>query len=234
MALPKLAAAKYELTVPSTGEQVEYRPFLVKEEKMLLMAQSQGDEKDMIRATEELVNSCTFGKLDTKKLPLFDLEYVFLNIRAKSVGETVELNLTCPDDGETKVPVTIDLTKINVVTNPEHASDIKISDDIGIVFDYPKTSLMGKVNLKNEGESVFQVIKACVSQIYDAENVYARTDIDDKDLDEFIDSMSHDQFEKVQNFFNTMPKLSHTVKVKNPKTGVESDIVLEGLQSFFQ
>jgi hypothetical protein len=234
MALPKLASAKYELTVPSTGEQVEYRPFLVKEEKMLLMAQSQGDEKDMIRAVETLVDSCTFGKVDVKKLPLFDLEYMFLNIRAKSVGEKVELNLTCPDDGETKVPVEIDLTKIEVVKSPNHVTDIKISDNIGMVLDYPKTSLMSKMNLKNEGESVFQVIKACISQIYDDENVYSKADIDDKDLDDFIDSMSHSQFEKVQEFFNTMPKLKHTIKIKNPKTGVESDIELEGLNSFFQ
>jgi hypothetical protein len=234
MALPKLASAKYELTVPSTGEQVEYRPFLVKEEKMLLMAQSQGNEKDMLRATESLVDSCTFGKVDVSKLPMFDLEYIFMNIRAKSVGEKVELNLTCPDDGETKVPVEIDLTKIEVVKDPNHTNEIKISDEIGIVFDYPKTSVMGKINMKNESESIFQIIKSCVSQIYDAENVYSKTDIDDKDLDDFIDSMSHAQFEKVQEFFNTMPKLKHTVKIKNPKTGVESDIELEGLQSFFQ
>lgn len=234
MALPKLASAKYELTVPSTGEQVEYRPFLVKEEKMLLMAQSQGDEKDMIRAVETLVDSCTFGKVDVKKLPLFDLEYMFLNIRAKSVGEKVELNLTCPDDGETKVPVQIDLTKIEVVKSPNHVTDIKISDNIGMVLDYPKISIMGKLNMKNEGDSVFQVIKSCIAQIYDEENVYSKADIEDKDLDDFIDSMSHSQFEKVQEFFNTMPKLKHTVKIKNPKTGVESDIELEGLNSFFQ
>jgi len=234
MALPKLASAKYELELPSTGESVEYRPFLVKEEKALMMASETSTEKEQLRAMENLVDACTFGKLDIPKLPMFDLEYLFLNIRAKSVGEKVELSITCPDDGTTKVPVTLNLSEIKVQRDPNHITDIKISDDVGIVFDYPRTSLLGKVDMKNEAQAAFGMVKSCISQIYDSENVYPKADIDDKDLDEFIDSMSHEQFEKVQLFFNTMPRLRHTVKVTNPNTGVDGEVVIEGLNSFFQ
>jgi hypothetical protein len=234
MALPKLASAKYELKLPSTGEKIEYRPFLVKEEKMLLQAQSTGKQEDQIRAVGELVSACTFDKIDPKKAPLFDLEYVFLKIRSKSIGAIVNLKVTCPDDGESKCDVELNLDDINVIKSDEHTTDIKIADNIGIVMNYPRMDMIDMIDDNDEGGTLTRVLKSCISQIYDADNVYARSDIDEKELEEFIDSMSHDQFVKVQGFFDTIPKLKHTIKVKNPNTGVESDVVLEGLNAFFQ
>jgi hypothetical protein len=232
MALPQLATAKYELTLPSTGEQVEYRPFLVKEEKVLMIAQSTGEQKDILRAVETIVETCTFGKLNAKNLPMFDLEYVFIQLRAKSVGANTEVQVTCPDDRTTKVPVTINLEEVQCIKEVGHDNNIKLTDNIGVVMDYPRTSSIENF-VDNDAETAFNIIKACVRQIYDTENVYDKQDMDEKELDEFLESMSHEQFEKIQDFFNTMPKVKHTVKVKNPNTNVESDVVLEGLSAFF-
>ena len=234
MALPKLATAKYELTLPSTGQKVEFRPFLVKEEKMLMLAQQEGSQQSLIRAVQDLIDACTFGKLDSKKLPTFDIEYVFLQIRCKSIGETATVTVICPDDEETKVKVDVNLSEVQCVKDKDHTNDIKISDDVGIIFDYPEISKVVKITSgKNDAVATFDVIKTCVNQIYDTTNVYTRNDIEDKDLDDFIESMSHEQFMKVQSFFETMPKVKHKITVKNPKTEVESDLVLEGLQDFF-
>lgn len=232
MALPQLATAKYELTLPSTGEKVEYRPFLVKEEKVLMIAQSTGQQNDIVLAVEQIIDSCTFGKLNVKSLPMFDLEYVFLQLRSKSVGAESEVQVTCPDDRETKVPVKINLDEIKCVKEVGHDNNIKLTDTIGIIMDYPRVTSINMVT-SDDASTAFNVIKDCVKQIYDAENVHDKSDMDEKELDEFLESMSHDQFEKVQEFFNTMPKVKHTVKVKNPNTGVESEVVLEGLNSFF-
>jgi len=232
MALPQLATAKYELTLPSTGEKVEYRPFLVKEEKILMIAQSTGDQSDILRAVEQIIDSCTFGKLDVKTLPMFDLEYIFIQLRSKSVGSEVEVSITCPDDRETKVSVNINLDSVQCVREVGHDNNIKLTDTIGIIMDYPRVTSVNRI-VASDADTAFNIIKDCVRQIYDTENVYDKNDMDEKELDEFLESMSHDQFEKMQNFFDTMPKVKHTVKVKNPNTGVESDVVLEGLNSFF-
>ncbi len=234
MALPKLATAKYELTLPSTGQKVEFRPFLVKEEKMLMLAQQEGSQQSLIRAVQDLIDACTFGKLDSKKLPTFDIEYVFLQIRCKSIGETATVTVICPDDEETKVKVDVNLSEVQCVKDKDHTNDIKISDDVGIIFDYPEISKVVKITSgKNDAVATFDVIKTCVNQIYDTTNVYTRNDMEDKDLDDFIESMSHEQFMKVQSFFETMPKVKHKITVKNPKTEVVSDLTLEGLQDFF-
>jgi hypothetical protein len=233
MALPKLASAKFELTLPSTGEKVEYRPFLVKEEKALMIAQQAGKSEDIMRAVKDVITSCTFEKVDAEKLPIFDLEYIFINLRAKSVGEIVKLMVTCPDDNETKVQVDVDLTKIECHKEVGHDTNIRLTDEIGLIMDYPKVSSVTELDLDNEMESTFEVIKSCVRQVYDSKDVYEKIDMDKNDLDEFIESMSHDQFERVQEFFNTMPKVKHMIKVKNPKTGVDGEVVLEGMQSFF-
>ena len=234
MALPKLATAKYELTLPSTGQKVEFRPFLVKEEKMLMLAQQEGSQQSLIRAVQDLIDTCTFGKLDSKKLPTFDIEYVFLQLRCKSIGEKTTVTITCPDDDETRVNIDINLSEVKCIKEENHTNNIKISDDVGVIFDYPEISkIMKATGSKNDATATFEVIKSCVNQVYDADNVYTRNDMEDKELDEFIESMSHDQFMKVQSFFDTMPKVKHKITVKNPKTEVESDLVLEGLQDFF-
>tara|TARA_B100000035_G_scaffold315187_1_gene334318 strand:- start:1935 stop:2636 length:702 start_codon:yes stop_codon:yes gene_type:complete len=233
MALPKLASAKFELTLPSTGEKVEYRPFLVKEEKALMIAQQAGKSEDIMRAVKDVITSCTFEKVDAEKLPIFDLEYIFINLRAKSVGEIVKLMVTCPDDNTTKVQVDVDLTKIECHKEVGHDTNIRLTDEIGLIMDYPRVDSVTELDLDNEMESTFEVIKSCVRQVYDSNNVYEKVDMDKNDLDEFIESMSHDQFERVQEFFNTMPKVRHMIKVKNPKTGVDGEVVLEGMQSFF-
>lgn len=233
MALPKLASAKFELTLPSTGEKIEYRPFLVKEEKALMIAQQSNKTEDMMRVVQDVIQACTFDKVDGKNLPTFDLEYVFLQLRAKSVGETVELSVTCPDDNETKVKVSVNLEDVQCHKEVAHDTNIRLTDEIGLIMDYPKVDTVAKVDMKNEIESTFAVIKSCVRQVYDSNNVYEKADMDPADLDEFIESMSHEQFQKVQTFFDTMPKVKHLVKVKNPKTGVESEVVLQGMQDFF-
>ena len=232
MALPKLASTKYELTLPSTGEKVEYRPFLVKEEKVLLTAQQAGTEQDQLRAVKEIVESCTFGVLKANELPFFDIEYVFLQLRAKSVGETSKLKVTCPDDGETKVEIEVNLTEVECKRDVTHNDNIKITDDIGIIMDYPRLETMS-VGGSDETKQAFDIIKGSIKQIYDADNVYDKNQMNDKELDEFIESMSHEQFEKVQEFFTTMPRVRHSVKIKNPNTGIESEIMLEGMASFF-
>lgn len=232
MALPQLATAKYELRLPSTGETVEYRPFLVKEEKILLTAQGTGETIDVLHAVEQIIDNCTFNKLQVKGLPMFDLEYVFIKLRSKSIGALVEVNITCPDDGETQTSVEINLEDIECIKEVGHDNNIKITDNVGIIFDYPRIDSV-KFNSTDGGEEAFNIMKSCVRQIYDADNVYEKTDMDDKELSEFLENMTHDQFEKVQEFFNTMPKVKLPVKVKNPKTGVEGEVVLEGMNSFF-
>ena len=233
MALPRLASSKYELTLPSTGQKVEYRPFLVKEEKALMIAQQTGKESDMIRAVQNIVSACTFEAVNSKSMPLFDLEYVFLQLRSKSVGEVAKLKVKCPDYGETEVEVDVPLEDITCVKEVGHDTKIPLTDSIGIIMNYPTVDMMLNLDLKDETATTFEIIKSCVHQIYDADNVYVRNDMEEKDLDEFIDSMSHDQFEKLSEFFDTMPKVKYPVKVKNPKTGVESEVVLQGLSDFF-
>jgi hypothetical protein len=232
MALPSLAITKYELTVPSTGETVEFRPFLVKEEKMLLTAQQTGEEKDIIRAVENIIHECTFKKLDSKKLPVFDLEYIFIQLRSKSIGETSTIMVTCPDDNETKVEVEINLEEIKCEMPENHSNKISLTDNIGVIMNYPRVSNVSGLDTEDPSAG-FEVIKNCIGQIYDDEEIYDRNDISKKELEDFVNSMTHQQFMKIQEFFETMPKVQYKTKVKNPKTGVTNDMTIEGMQNFF-
>ena len=233
MALPKLNTPTYELELPSTSEIIKYRPFLVKEQKILLIAQESGEDKEIARAMSDLVNSCTFGKIDGKTAALFDVEYIFLQIRGKSVGETVELNVLCPDDGETSVSVKLAIDDINITMLENHTNEIMIQDDVKIVFRYPILSDMeGMLSSKSNVETVYQLINRCIQSIHYGDDVYNKVDITEKDIDEFVDQLTADQFESLVSFFETMPKLRHVIKVTNPKTKKKNEVVLEGLQSF--
>lgn len=232
MALPSLAVSKYELTIPSTEEVIEFRPFLVKEEKMLLLAQQTGDEKDIIKAVENIINECTFKKVDAKKLPIFDLEYIFVQLRAKSIGETSQVTYTCQDDGETKVELEINLDDVVCEKSEDYTNKIELTDKIGVIMTHPRISTISGMNM-DDANSGFEIIKSCISQIYDDEQVYDRNDISKKELDEFVNSMSHQQFMKLQEFFENMPRVRYRTKVKNPNTEVMNDVVIEGLQNFF-
>tara|TARA_Y100000310_G_scaffold323837_1_gene384812 strand:+ start:1344 stop:2045 length:702 start_codon:yes stop_codon:yes gene_type:complete len=232
MALPKLATPTYELEIPSTKEKITYRPFLVKEEKILLMAMESDDEHQMFRAISDIIDNCTYEKLDVKKLPLFDLEYVFLNIRAKSIGEIINLKLLCEDDGETYADVNINVDDIKVDFQKEHESTIQLTEEISLTLDYPKYNSISEMDDSNT-EAIFGLIKNSISQIIEGETIHERADFTSKDLDEFMDSLNTKQFQDIQEFFETMPKLRHEVKFKNPKTKKQNKVTLEGLNSFF-
>ena len=233
MALPKLNTPTYELELPSTGETIKYRPFLIKEQKLLLIAQESNKEKDIARSMGTLVSECTFKKVDAKLNPMFDIEYVFLKIRSKSVGESVELNLTCPDDEVTKVKHTVAIDNIDINIKKDHSKEVQLTDDIKLTFRYPVMS-----DLINMGadtgptEQIFHLLSSCIETIESGDDVHRRSDITKKEIEEFIDSFSNEQFEKVTSFFDTMPKLRHVIEVTNPKTNVKSEITLEGLESF--
>ena len=235
MPLPKITTPSYELELPSTGETIKYRPFLVKEEKLLLLATESGEQSDLITAVTDIITACTDVQ-DVDKLPTFDIEYIFLQIRTKSVGETIKLTVTCPDDGETPVEVQIPLDQIKVTKTRGHKKDLKISDEVTITMGYPKLDTFIQMNFTGEEagmDQVFDMASSCLETISDTEQVYDCADTPKKEILEFFDSMDTKQFTMIQKFFETMPKLSHTVKVTNPKTNVESDVVLEGLASFF-
>jgi hypothetical protein len=236
MPLPKLAVPTYELELPSTGQKIKYRPFLVKEEKILLLAMESEDEKQMTDAVKTILKNCIqTAKIKVEDLALFDIEYLFLNIRGKSVGEQIELTATCPDDGETTVPVTVDIDDIKVTKNEEHSNIIDMGSGISIVMKYPSMDLFVKNNISTNPnvDDVFDIAGSCICQIVEGEDVYEASNFSKKEIKEFLEGMSTQQFISVQKFFETMPKLSHTITVKNPNTGVESDIVIEGLASFF-
>jgi hypothetical protein len=236
MPLPKLSVPTYELELPSTGQKIKYRPFLVKEEKILLLAMESEDEKQMTDAVKTILKNCIqTAKIKVEDLALFDIEYLFLNIRGKSVGEQIELTATCPDDGETTVPVTVDIDDIKVTKNEEHSNIIDMGSGISIVMKYPSMDLFVKNNISTNPnvDDVFDIAGSCICQIVEGEDVYEASNFSKKEIKEFLEGMSTQQFISVQKFFETMPKLSHTITVKNPNTGVESDIVIEGLASFF-
>jgi len=233
MALPKLDAPTYTLEVPSTGEKIKFRPFLVKEQKILMIAEESKDDNQVYNAMETLINSCTFGKIDVKAINLFDVEYIFLQLRAKSVGEMVELNLLCPDDNETRVPTKIDLTKLDVDIGEGHTDKITLTKNITMHMKYPTLDNIRTID-KNSSEtkSIFSILKSCIHEVHDGETIYSRIDISDKDIDDFIDQFSNKQFEEVMKFFDTMPKVKMVVDITNPKTKVKSKITLEGMDSF--
>ena len=236
MALPKLNTPTYELEVPSTDEKIKYRPFLVKEEKILMIAMESKDNTQIVNAVKDIVSACTFEKIDISNMPMFDVEYIFLNIRAKSVGEVSKLRVLCPDDKKTYTNVEVDLTKVNVEIGEGHTNKIELTDDTGMIMTYPTIDSFTETGITTvSAENMIELIGSCVLQIYEdkGEKVYQGKDQTKKELTEFIESMNTAQFKKVQKFFDTMPKLKHTVKVKNPKTKKTSDIVLQGLNDFF-
>ena len=232
MALPKIDAPKYQLTIPSTKETIDYRPFLVKEQKIIMMAQESKDEDQMIYAVSDLVEACTFGKINAKNSPTFDVEYIFLKIRAKSVGETVQLNVICPDDETTQVPIKLNLDEIKLMSDVTHRTEIKITDTIKLNLRYPMLSDMLGLKNTDEFDTPFKIMQRCVKDIHYGDDVYQRVDISDKDIEEFVDQLTGEQFKDVMEFFNTMPKMRHVIEVTNPKTKVKGEVVLEGLQSF--
>ena len=236
MALPKLNTPTYELEVPSTDEKIKYRPFLVKEEKILLMAMESKDNAQIINAVKDIVSSCTFEKLNVATMPMFDMEYIFLNIRAKSVGEVSKIKILCPDDKKTYASVELDLTKVEVQVGDDHTNKIELTDDMGMIMTYPTIDSFLESGIEAvNANNMLDVIGSCVLQIYEekGEKVYQAKDQTKKELTEFIESMNSSQFKKLQSFFDTMPKLTHTIKVKNPKTKKTSDVKLTGLNDFF-
>jgi hypothetical protein len=237
MALPILETATYELTLPSADIVVKYRPFLVKEEKVLLQALETSDDKEIKNAIKEIVNTCTFGSLDASKIPTFDLEYVFLQIRSKSVGEVAKVRLLCQDDKETYVNTEVDLSKVEVQVDDKHSNNIVIDKDknIGMTMKYPTIDTVDPaLNVKGmKTNQLFDMIIKCIHEVYEGETVHKGSDYSKEDMNKFIDSLTSDHFAKIHNFFNTMPRLQHEVKVTNPKTKVESKVMLTGLQSFF-
>ena len=232
MALPKLDTPKYQLTLPSTGEKIEYRPFLVKEQKIILMAQESQDENQILNAVGDLVNSCTFGIIDAKKSPTFDIEYIFLKTRSRSVGETTSVNVVCPDDNKTQVPVKINLDEIELLTNKDHKTNIQLTDKFTLNFRYPLMSDLYGIDANDTTETSFALINKCVTSIQYGDEIYNRVDMTDAELNDFLEQMNSRQFAEVMDFFNGMPRLRHIIKVTNPKTKVQSEVVLEGLQSF--
>ena len=233
MALPKLDSPVYELEQPSTGEKIKYRPFLVKEQKTLMMAQESEDDKQVKEALAGLISNCTFSEIDPYKVPIFDIEFLFLRIRGKSVGETVDLSLLCPDDNKTRVNKSINLEEIGVNMKVGHTNEIEITDKIKMIMRYPTLNDMEDVDDPTQLGSVFPMILRCVHEIHDGEKIYNRVDMSEKDLEEFIDSLTGEQFEKVGEFFETMPKVQHAIEVTNPKTKKKGEVVIEGIQSFF-
>ena len=238
MPLPKIATPTYEMELPSTGQSVSYRPFLVKEEKVLVIALESEDNKQITSAIRAVLKNCILTKgIKVEALPTFDIEFLFLNIRGKSVGEEIEVSVTCPDDGETQVPVTINLDEIQVQKDENHTNKIKVDDSIMMEMKYPSLEQFIKNNFefddKNALNQSFDLIASSIDKIYTEDEVWATADCTKKEVKEFLESMNSTQFKKIESFFETMPKLSHTVKVINPNTQKENEVVLEGLQSFF-
>jgi len=238
MVLPRISTPTYELELPSTGQTIKYRPFLVKEEKLLVLALESEDTKQITTAIKTVIKNCIETKgIKVEALPTFDIEYLFLNIRGKSVGEEIEVNLICPDDETTTVPVKINVDDIKVQKNPDHNKQIKVDDSIMMEMKYPSLDQFIKSNFDlsadNTMDQSFDLIASCIDKIYTEDEVWASADVSKKEILEFLEQMNSTQFKDIEKFFETMPKLSHKIKVKNPVTEVESEVVLEGLASFF-
>ena len=237
MALPILTTPTYELEVPSTATKIKYRPFLVKEEKILLMAMESGENNQIIQAVKTIVSECTFNKVDLGNSPMFDIEYIFLQIRAKSAGEVSNLKLLCKDDGKTYADVEVNLTEIEVQVTEEHTNKIELTDEMGMIMSYPTIDSFANTGIsKIDSSNMLEVIATCIRQIYDkkGEEVFEAKDQTKKELNDFIEQLNTKQFLKIQEFFDTMPKLQHLVKVKNPVTKVENEVMLSGLNDFFE
>ena len=238
MPLPKIATPTYELVLPSTDQTIQFRPFLVKEEKLLVLALESEDNKQITTAIKSVLKNCVLTKgIKVEQLPTFDIEFLFLNIRGKSVGEELEVNIVCPDDETTQVTVDINLDDIQVQKNEEHNKQIKLDDNLMMEMKYPSLDQFIKNNFdfneKNQMDQSFQLIASCIDKIYTEDEVWATADCTKKEVNDFLEQMNSGQFKLIETFFETMPKLSHTIKITNPKTKVENDVVLEGLASFF-
>jgi len=237
MPLPKIATPTYELVIPSTKKKIKYRPFLVKEEKVLIIAMESEDTTQIANAVKDVIKNCILTRgIKVEELSTFDIEYLFLNIRGKSVGEEVEVLVTCPDDGVTKVPMTINLDEIEVQIDDNHSKDIRLDDTLILRMKYPSMEEFVKNNFVLGDVSVddtFDIVMSCIEQVYNEEESWSAKDCTKKELRDFVEQLSSKQFKEIENFFATMPKLSHTIIVKNPNTGVENEVVLEGLGSFF-
>ena len=238
MPLPKIATPTYELELPSTGKSIKYRPFLVKEEKVLVIALESEDTKQITNAIKAVLKNCVLTKgIKVETLPTFDIEFLFLNIRGKYVGEEIEVNIVCPDDEETNVPVFIDLDSIQVNKDDDHTNQIKLDDDLMMEMKYPSLEQFIKNNFdfdeKNAMDQSFDLIATCIDKIYNEDEVWATADCTKKEVKEFLESMNSSQFKEIEKFFESMPKLKHTIEVTNPNTKVKSEVVLEGLASFF-
>lgn len=238
MPLPKISAPTYFLTLPSTGKEIKYRPFLVREEKLLVLALESEDLKQITEAIKTVLKNCIETRgIKVETLPTFDIEYLFLNIRGKSVGEEIEVNVICPDDEVTTVPVKINIDEIEVQKFDGHDKKIKLDDKIYLEMRYPSLDQFIKnnfdLNATDDMDQAFELIGSCIDKIYTEDEVWATSDVTKKELQEFLDQMNSSQFKLIEKFFETMPKLSHTIKIKNPKTKVESEVTIEGLTSFF-
>lgn len=235
MALPKIAKITYELVIPSTDKKIKYRPFLVKEEKVLILAQESGSQTEMTRAIKDVISACVQTRgFKVDQMATFDIEYVFLNIRGRSVGESVDVIVTCPDDGKTTVPVTIYLDEIKVIFDEHHEANIKLDDTYSVQMKYPTMEQVMEADAENISvQESLELIAKCIDQIYSEEESFAASDSSLKELVSWVEDLEPKQFAKLENFFTTMPKLSHTITVMNPETDVESSVVLEGLGSFF-
>ena len=236
MPLPKISTPTYELTIPSSERKIKYRPFLVKEEKILIIAMESQDDKQIAQAVKDVLGSCILSKgISVDKLSTFDIEYLFLNIRGKSVGETVEVLVTCPDDNKTKVPVVVNLDEIQVIRSENHSADISLDGNLSMRMKYPSMGefVKSNFNVEMKVDDTFDMVCSCIEQVYSEEESWAASDCTKKELLEFLEQLDSSQFKKIETFFETMPKLSHTFKVMNPNTKVESDITLEGLNAFF-
>ena len=238
MPLPKIATPSYELVIPSSKKKIKFRPFLVKEEKILILAMESQDSKQIANAVKNVISSCILSRgIKVEKLSTFDIEYLFLNIRGKSVGEQIEVMVTCPDDKKTQVPSVINIDSIKVQTDKSHSRDIVLDDQYTLRMKYPSLDEFIKNNFSNIGDvnvdDTFDLIASCIEQVFSEEESFTASDCTKKELSEFLEQLNSSQFKEIEKFFETMPKLSHTVKVINPNTQVESEIVIEGLQSFF-
>ena len=236
MALPKLNTPTYELEIPSTDEKIKFRPFLVKEEKVLMMALETKDNAQIVNAVKDIVSECTYNKLNINTMPMFDVEYIFLQIRSKSVGEVSKVKILCPDDKKTYTNVEIDLNEVKVQVEDEHTNKIELTDSMGMIMTYPNIDSFTENGIQDiNASNMVDVIGTCILQIYEdkGEKVYEAKDQTKKELVEFIEQLNTKQFQDVQKFFDTMPRLKHTIKVKNPKTKKTSDVTLSGLNDFF-
>ena len=235
MALPKLTTPEYTLTLPSTGEEIKYRAFLVKEQKLLMIANESEDEKQILDTMTKLISDCTFEKIDASINPMFDVEYVFLHIRKQAVGSKIDLQITCPDDGITQIPVSIDLDDIGIQMDVEHSMDIKLTDDIAVGLRYPLLKDVQGIPLNiGDFEKVLILLTSCIETVTDGEEVHERIDMSDKDIEEFVESFTTEQLENTLQFFEDMPKLRHAIDVVNPKTNIKSEVILEGIESFLE